>query len=68
MKNFMQEDVLRNLMENTGTVAEFEEEFEVMKTDRDILRQIFPTGESRVSEIVFDTGVKKSIEYKFKEI
>ena len=48
LKNFLQEDIVKNLVENATAINNSEEEFEQLKTDREILRQIFPTGENRV--------------------
>ncbi len=62
LKNFVQEDVLKNLTENANASALFDEEFEELRNDREILRQIFPTGESRVClvDIAFMLFVEKS--------
>ena len=42
---------MKSLVENATAANNSEEEFEQLKTDREILRQIFPTGENRVISV-----------------
>ena len=39
---------MKHLTESAGSVAEFEEEFDKLRNDREVVRQIFPTGDARV--------------------
>lgn len=48
MRKIFTEDVLKDLMGSNDTVAELEKEWEQLNTDRDTLREIFPSGESKV--------------------
>lgn len=43
------EDVVRELMGSATAVSELEKEWERLRKDREILRTIFPTGDSKVS-------------------
>ena len=42
------EDIVRDIMTSANTQVEMEAEFKQLKEDRDILRSIFPTGNSKV--------------------
>lgn len=44
----LQEDVVKDVMTNAHVQSSLEREFEKMKEDREILRAIFPTGDSKV--------------------
>lgn len=44
----LQEDVVKDVMTNALVQSSLEKEFDKMKEDRDILRAIFPTGDSKV--------------------
>lgn len=44
----LQEDVVKDVLTNAHVQGALEREFEKMKEDRDILRAIFPTGDSKV--------------------
>lgn len=44
----LQEDVLKELMTNAHVQSALEREYEKMKEDREILRAIFPSGDSKV--------------------
>lgn len=48
MRKIFTEDVLKDLMGSNDTVAELEKEWEQLTRDRDTLREIFPSGESKV--------------------
>lgn len=48
MRKIFNEDVLKDMMSSNDTVAELEKEWEQLNTDRDTLREIFPSGESKV--------------------
>lgn len=44
----LQEDVVKDVLTNANVQGSLEREFEKMKEDREILRAIFPTGDSKV--------------------
>lgn len=44
----LQEDVVKDVLTNAHVQSALEREFEKMKEDRDVLRAIFPTGDSKV--------------------
>jgi DNA-directed RNA polymerase II subunit RPB1 len=48
MKRCLSEEVIKDLMGNALSVSQLEKEWEQLKEDRDILRSIFPTGDSKV--------------------
>ncbi|KAL7869484.1 hypothetical protein AOLI_G00134720 [Acnodon oligacanthus] len=48
LRRTLQEDVLKDVMTNAHVQSSLEREFEKMKEDREILRAIFPTGDSKV--------------------
>lgn len=48
LRRTLQEDVLKDVMTNAHVQSALEKEFEKMKEDREILRAIFPTGDSKV--------------------
>ena len=48
LKKCLSEDVIKELMGDAHTVAELDREWDQLKEDRDILRQIFPTGDSKI--------------------
>uniref|UniRef100_A0A671PGW1 DNA-directed RNA polymerase subunit n=1 Tax=Sinocyclocheilus anshuiensis TaxID=1608454 RepID=A0A671PGW1_9TELE len=48
LRRTLQEDVVKDLMTNAHVQSALEREFEKMKEDREILRAIFPTGDSKV--------------------
>lgn len=47
----LQEDVVKDVLTNAHVQSVLEKEFEKMKEDREILRAIFPTGDSKVCVI-----------------
>lgn len=48
LRRMLQEDVVKDVLTNAHVQGALEREFEKMKEDRDILRAIFPTGDSKV--------------------
>lgn len=48
LRRVLQEDVVKDVMTNAHVQSSLEREFEKMKEDREILRAIFPTGDSKV--------------------
>lgn len=53
LRRVLQEDVVKDVMTNALVQSSLEKEFDKMKEDRDILRAIFPTGDSKVREHLF---------------
>lgn len=49
----LQEDVVKDVLTNAHVQSSLEREFEKMKEDREILRAIFPTGDSKVCVCVW---------------
>lgn len=50
LRRILQEDVVKDVMTNAHVQSSLEREFEKMKEDREILRAIFPTGDSKVCD------------------
>lgn len=48
LRRTLQEDVVKDVMTNAHVQSSLEREFDKMKEDREILRAIFPTGDSKV--------------------
>lgn len=48
LRRMLQEDVVKDVLTNAHVQSALEREFEKMKEDRDVLRAIFPTGDSKV--------------------
>uniref|UniRef100_A0A8C8CMQ0 DNA-directed RNA polymerase subunit n=1 Tax=Oncorhynchus tshawytscha TaxID=74940 RepID=A0A8C8CMQ0_ONCTS len=48
LRRTLQEDVVKDVMTNAQVQSALEREYEKMKEDREILRAIFPTGDSKV--------------------
>lgn len=48
LRRTLQEDVVKDVMTNAHVQSALEREFEKMREDREILRAIFPTGDSKV--------------------
>ena len=44
----MTEDVVRELLSDAHALSEIEQEWEQLKEDRDALRQIFPSGDTKI--------------------
>lgn len=53
LRRTLQEDVVKDVMTNAHVQSSLEREFEKMKEDREILRAIFPTGDSKVGLFIF---------------
>lgn len=49
----LQEDVVKDVLTNAHVQSALEREFEKMKEDREVLRAIFPTGDSKVCVVTF---------------
>lgn len=49
----MNEDIVKELVGDAHAIAELEKEWEQLSEDRLALRQIFPSGESKVTAVVF---------------
>ena len=47
-----QEDVVRDILTSSEAQTDLEQEFEQLKKDRNVMREIFPTGNSKVYYIV----------------
>uniref|UniRef100_H3AVP5 DNA-directed RNA polymerase subunit n=1 Tax=Latimeria chalumnae TaxID=7897 RepID=H3AVP5_LATCH len=48
MRRMLQEEAVKEILSNAHIQNELEKEFEKMKEDREVLRMIFPTGDSKV--------------------
>lgn len=48
MKKCLSEEVIKDLMGDALAVSQLDREWEQLREDRDILRSIFPTGDSKV--------------------
>lgn len=48
LRRAYKEDVVRDIMSSRETEVKIDEEFQHLKEDREVLRQIFPTGNSKV--------------------
>ncbi|XP_005100330.1 DNA-directed RNA polymerase II subunit RPB1 [Aplysia californica] len=48
MRKCLQEDVIKDLMGDASLMAELEQEWEQLQEDRVGIRQVFPTGDSRI--------------------
>lgn len=49
LRRSFKEDIVRDLLTSTTAQAELESEWQQLKEDREALRTIFPTGNSKVS-------------------
>lgn len=49
LRRTLQEDLVKDVLSNAHIQNELEREFERMREDREVLRVIFPTGDSKVS-------------------
>lgn len=49
LRRTLQEDVVKDVLTNAHVQGTLEREFDKMKEDREILRAIFPTGDSKVT-------------------
>uniref|UniRef100_A0A3B4B8G5 DNA-directed RNA polymerase subunit n=1 Tax=Periophthalmus magnuspinnatus TaxID=409849 RepID=A0A3B4B8G5_9GOBI len=52
LKRTLQEDIVKDVLTNAHVQSALEREFEKMREDRDVLRAIFPTGDSKVCSSV----------------
>ena len=48
LRRSFKEDIVRDLLTSTTAQAELEAEWQQLKEDRDALRTVFPTGNSKV--------------------
>lgn len=48
LRRTLQEEMVKDILSNAHIQNELEREFEKMKEDREVLRVIFPTGDSKV--------------------
>lgn len=48
LRHSFKEDIVRDLLTSSTAQAELEAEWQQLKEDRDALRSIFPTGNSKV--------------------
>ena len=48
LRNSFQEDVVRDVLTSTEAQTSLEQEFEQLKKDRNTMREIFPSGNSKV--------------------
>lgn len=49
LKKFLGEDIIRSVVGDAGVLSELEREWEQLQEDRLALRQIFPSGDSKVN-------------------
>jgi len=49
----LNEDIVKELVGDAHAIAELEKEWDQLTEDRLALRQIFPSGESKVTAVVF---------------
>jgi len=49
----LNEDIVKELVGDAHAIAELEKEWDQLSEDRLALRQIFPSGESKVTAVVF---------------
>lgn len=56
LRRTLQEDIIKDVLTNAHVQSALEKEFDKMKEDRDVLRAIFPTGDSKV-------GVNQAVIY-----
>lgn len=50
LRRTLQEEMVKDILSNAHIQNELEREFEKMKEDREVLRVIFPTGDSKVRQ------------------
>ena len=48
LRKLFAEDVIRELMGTASSLTELEKEWERLKRDREVIREIFPTGDSKI--------------------
>jgi len=49
LRRYLQEDVVRDLCSSAAALQDLETEFSQLQEDREILRKIIPSGNSKVS-------------------
>lgn len=49
MKRFLQDEIVRDIVGSAAAHHELEAEFSQLEKDRDILRSVFPSGNSKVN-------------------
>ena len=49
MKRFLQDEIVRDIVGSAAAHQEMESEFSQLEKDRDVLRSIFPSGNSKVN-------------------
>jgi len=54
LRKYLNEDIVKDLVGDARAIAELEKEWEQLSEDRLALRQIFPSGESKVSIIMLE--------------
>ena len=52
LRRSFKEEIVRDLLTSTTAQAELEAEWQQLREDRDALRTIFPTGNSKVSKFL----------------
>lgn len=60
LRRVLQEDVVKDVMTNALVQSSLESEFDKMKEDREVLRAIFPTGDSKVCGDLCSRSVSRS--------
>ena len=53
LKRFLQDEIVREIVSGAAAQQELEAEFSQLEKDRETLRAIFPTGNSKVGYVVF---------------
>lgn len=53
LRKCLNEEIIKELSGNAEVLSELEREWEQLRVDRDHLRQIFPTGDSKVQYLSF---------------
>ncbi|XP_070810562.1 DNA-directed RNA polymerase II subunit RPB1 isoform X3 [Pituophis catenifer annectens] len=53
LRRTLQEEMVKDILSNAHIQNELEREFEKMREDRDVLRVIFPTGDSKAPGLIF---------------
>lgn len=52
LRQFFRDELIRDLMKSTDVQKKLEDEFKQLKEDRQVLRTIFPTGNSKVNIMI----------------
>ena len=64
LRRYLSEDVIRDLIGDANVIAELEKKWEQLTDDRTALRQIFPTGDSKVNRPIY-LSVSSLFEFLF---